>query len=510
MAAKRKITYTISRSGKHDTAVSDVAADLRRGRELLKVGNLEQAQVVLNSVISRHPESVDALNLLGIIATESGRPAEAVRHISAALEAGAGDATAYLRRGVAHYALRNYQAALKDLDHALALDPASADAHSQRANVLIRLGRLTEAVAGYDRAIALAPGAASAHGNRGNALLNLGRYGDALDSYERALALRPVYPRARSNRGMCRLLTGQFASGWQDYAARWDIGKHAPHPADFGRPVWDGQPAQATLLVWAEQGPGDQIMFASMLHEAAARVDRVMLALEPRLHALFARSFPEFRIVTFAGAIERGGYDLQIPIGGLGALLRHSSEDFLRNRRAYLKADPQRTADLRKAIGAGQQRICGLSWLSRNEEYGALKSVALDTLRPLLGTPGWRFVDLQYGDTDAERAGTGIIHLDAIDNLQDIDGLAALVNACDVIVTVSNTTAHLAGALGKPVLLMLPHGSGSFWCWQAERADTLWYPHVRVLRQPASGHWAAVVAGVQAELTSLSSHVRLN
>jgi len=127
----------------------------------------------------------------------------------------------------------------------------------------------------------------------------------------------------------------------------------------------------------------------------------------------------------------------------------------------------------------------------------------------LLAVPDYQFIDLQYGDTTDERAhlasttGIEVRRIEAIDNLRDLDGLAALIEACDVIVTISNTTAHLAGALGKTVFLMLPRSVGRFWCWQAERSDALWYPNVRIFRQAVDGDWSDVLNEVRNALTAL-------
>jgi len=198
-------------------------------------------------------------------------------------------------------------------------------------------------------------------------------------------------------------------------------------------------------------------------------------------------------------ALAENDFDWQIPLGDLGRFLRPAAADFLNHREPYLKADHARTAALRGEIAPENERICGLSWFSRNAEFGPRKNLALDLLRPLLATPGLRFVDLQYGDTAAARdtirreTGVSITRLASVDNWGDIDGFAALVNACDVIVTISNSTAHIAGALGKDVILMLPHSQGRFWYWQSNRDDSLWYPNMRVLRQHADDDWVPVV-----------------
>jgi ADP-heptose:LPS heptosyltransferase len=155
--------------------------------------------------------------------------------------------------------------------------------------------------------------------------------------------------------------------------------------------------------------------------------------------------------------------------------------------------------------------LCGLSWRSAAPKVGTAKSIALRDLSPLLELEGIQFVDLQYGDTVAERqtvqAATGVevLHVDTVDNRQDLDGLAALISACDVVVTISNTTAHLAGALGIPTLLMLPTGVARHWYWHEGRVDSPWYPSIKIFRQRAVADWSGVFAEVREELQAYSS-----
>jgi tetratricopeptide (TPR) repeat protein len=423
------------------------------------------------------------------------------------------DVNALIRNAETFYRKNRLEDAATAYGDAIALAPDNPVTLANRALVLIQLNRFNDALDNLDQAIARVPQNAEFHHRRAIALRALNRLDEAIAAYDRVITLDPGHVYARNRRGTCLMLVGRFTEGWRDYENRWDewrekrsaekkAGKKLLDPDNFGKPKWDGRPAKATLLIWAEQGLGEQILFASMLDEAAARVQQVIVAVEPRLQTLFARSFPQIKVTTFADAVKRGGYDLQIPIGGLGAIFRNSSEDFLDNRKAYLKADANRAQQLRKTAGAGKSGLCGLSWQSNNAETGNLKSLQLDTLLPLLKRPKIRFIDLQYGDTAAERAtlkktaGIDITRLDDIDNMQDIDGLAALIEACDLVITISNTTAHLAGALGKPVFLLLPYSQGRLWYWQTQRSNTLWYPGMRVFRQQTPGDWAGVVAGV--------------
>lgn len=550
MASRRRISYSITprrKVSQVDTPGGDAEAWFREGNALIAEGRPDAAIAVYDRLLALQPAHAAAHINRGIALGLLGRHDEALVSYDHALRLQPQRADAHANRGVALSALQQPEQALLSLDRAIRLQPAHADAWNNRGNTLRALGKLNDALASYERAIKIRPDHADAHGNRGfvlhalgnlpaalasyeraialrpghadthtnrsNLLNDLGRYDEAAAGYERALTLAPDQPMALYNRGIGRLLAGQFAAGWRDYAARmawWAEqaagGRHSGPvrwlPGHFDKPLWDGGTQPITLLVWEEQGLGDQIMYSSMLREARARVSRLILATEPRLHALFQRSFPDCELTTCAAAAKAGSYDAQIPLGHLGALLRNKEEDFLRHRRAFLSADPARKAELREIINPGHRRVCGVSWRSINNEIGAQKSMGLAALQPLLQMPGFRFVDLQYGDTSAERAtlrastGLDMLHLDEVDAWHDMEGLAALIDACDVVVTISNTTAHIAGALGKEVWLMLPHAAGRLWYWQIGRDDALWYPQMRLIRQHTPGDWSAVIGHV--------------
>lgn len=394
---------------------------------------------------------------------------------------------------------------------------ASASAEFNRGNELYGNGRHADALQAYDRALAINPDHVKAHNNRGQVLEALGRHDEALEAYSRAIRLQPDFAAALSNRGLCLLLLGRFAEGWKDYDARWaqwaadpaEARRKSPRltPADFDRPLWDGRRTGGTVLLWPEQGIGDRILMASMIGDARRNAARLVIAVEERLQPLFRRAFPDCGIKTPAQARSEGGFDFHLPLGSLGRLFRNDQDDFLAARKAYLKADARRSARLREALTRPGRLLCGISWASNRGGPGAGKSMPLAALQPLLAAPDLHCIDLQYGDTAAERdqfaRATGLApeHRDDIDALHDLDGLAALIDACDLVITVSNTTAHLAGALGKSVWLMLPHNAGRFWYWQTTRRDALWYPGVRIVRQASPGDWPGVVARVLAAVS---------
>jgi hypothetical protein len=239
-----------------------------------------------------------------------------------------------------------------------------------------------------------------------------------------------------------------------------------------------------------------------MIPELAEFAPSLIVEIEPRLAPLFARSFPGVRVLAMAPELYSGQIDAHEPIAGLGRYLRGSWEDFPTRPEGYLVADRALAAEIRQRLARDSDTVIGLSWLSHNPQLGALKSAQLLDFESLLRRPGCRFVDLQYGDTRAERElveralGIRVERLPDIDNTNDIDGLAALISACDFVVTVSNTTAHLAGALGKHSFIMVPYGYSRIWYWFMHRKDTPFYPRVHLKRQSAGQSWANLVASV--------------
>ncbi len=481
----------------------------------------------------------------------AGRYAEALSALDSRLARAPRQVELLVQRSLVLIMMARHGEALAAATKAIRLAPDHPTAHSYRGSALLQLGRADEALAAYDRVIALAPKAAVAHYNRANALRRAGRWPEALASLETALHLKPDYPDAltlsglvmqlagdrmaalqcfnealrlqpqaadaRYNRGLLLLATGSLEQGWEDYEWRlqWEAAIRQGQSTPLGRfaPDWDGQSLERPLLVLPEQGLGDQIFYAGMLADLEACMPGSTVCTEPRLRPMLARSFATLCFTTpdeLPAQAQATPFGAQIHVGSLGRLFRRQAADLARVRTGYLKADPARAAALSARLRQPGKIVCGLSWVSKNHEFGRDKSLSLEALAPLLSLPGADFVDLQYGDTLAERQSIAASHgltvrkLDDIDNFHDIEGLAALVAACDIVVTVSNTTAHLAAALGKPVLILVPATASLFWYWHFDRADSPWYPSAVLLRQSADGHWDDALATATSALAEFA------
>lgn len=450
------------------------------------------------------PEDPGARNNLGNVLAALGRHDEALLQFEHALRINPDFLDALASRGWMLAELGRHAEALNDTRRAAALAPDRADFQSRLGNVLVQAQQPDAAICACDRALAIDPQCADAYQNRGNARLLLGRYTDALLDFASAQALLPDHPYPRWNEALCRLLLGDFERGWTNFSRGWEIGQRGKNKPQFTQPVWDGARVEGTLLVWGEQGIGDQILFGSMLEQMRPFAQRLIVAVDPRLVPLMQRSYPDMSFVSRYDLPGLSGFDMQVAMGDLGVHLRRSWDSFPVHRNAFLTADADRTQQLRKRLSTGGKLICGISWRSTNAAVGGLKSMALADLSGILAIPGVKCVDLQYGDTAQERSallrdtGLELAHFEDIDNFHDVDELASLIDACDIVVSVSNTTVHLAGALGKPTMVMLPYALGRIWYWHEKRDRSPWYPACRLVRQTVSGEWGPVIAAATA------------
>jgi len=444
----------------------------------------------------------------------------------------------------AHYNLGNLRQAQDKLpeavacyERALALKPQLAEAHYNLGNTLHALDRLEAAAAGFERALALRPEYAEAHYNLGCVLEDLGRLDEALVQIARALEITPDYPQARFGQALAQLRHGDFIQGWRNYESRWQSPDHDTPRRAFSQPLWTGGklgpvPQPARLLLWGEQGIGDEIQFAGLIPEALRTGNRIVLDCDARLKPLFARSFPDVEVVSGCGPAEAGtlgapsfsrhfaervgdyepqlaGVDrkeervtTQMPTGSLPGHFRTTEADFAATTSPYLRADPAERERFRTRYSDGR-RLIGLAWHTRNQKTGHKRSIGLERFAPLLVLPGIRWISLQYGDFDAleeqAAAANAPLLIDrTVDQFADIDRFAAQVAAMDQVITIDNSTAHLAGALGLPVWLLLPFAAD--WRWMEKRVDSPWYPTMRLFRQPNLGDWESVV---QAALRAL-------
>ena len=440
--------------------------------------------------------------------------ADAITAYDAAIRIQPDYVDALIGKAVSHKELKEFEIAAGTLEQAIVLEPYRAESHFFYGNVMRDMGEPQNAIDAFETALLLKSDYLDAAINCGTAFKEMGRMEEAFRQYNYALVLDPYHPEANYNKALALLMDGQLGQGWNLY--EWRVRSAEAFKKSIRQekihkiPEWDGHSVAGHLLVIAEQGLGDQIFYAGMLGDLLLHKDAVTVCVEPRLIPLLSRSYPSIDFISPAELAQAEGFDAQIYMGSLGRFYRATDSSLANVRSNYLLADESRSFQLRNQLKQEGRLLCGLSWRSKNADYGEHKSLSLQMLSQALCVPGFDFIDLQYGDTQDERqaletsTGVHIQKIDDIDNFTDIDDLAALINACDIVVTVSNTTAHLAAALGKPTLLLLPQTSAVFWYWHREGDQSPWYPTTRLFRKDEFGDWAGVIDAVTLTLAGIA------
>jgi len=506
-----------------------------RGNALNALGRIQDALASFERALAVKPDYAEALANRAQILRQLGREPEALASFDRALALMPRDADTFTARGNTHYAMRSYAAALADYERALALRPDAAPLHNNKGNALREFGRPQEALACFDRALALDPGYADAYSNRGNALLELNRPAEALADYDRALARKPDFTYALVNRGnalrylgrceealasleralalapelaeahwnkaLLLLSFGDFERGLPEYEWRWRR-EGELKPREFAQPLWRGEGlAGRTILLHAEQGFGDSIQMLRYVPMVVAKGGKVVLELPDSLVPLIGR-------IDGVAMARRGtplpAFDKHCPLLGL-PLAFGTTLSTIPAAVPYLLAPAERAAKWRALLPREKRPRVGLVWSGKpSHKNDHNRSIALARLAPLLSLPGFDFISLQreYRDADLATLATfpNLGRLEAM--LTDFADTAAVIEQLDLVITVDSAVAHLAGAMGKPVWILL--SAVLDWRWLLEREDSPWYPSARLFRQPEIDDWASVIARVVRELSTFA------
>jgi tetratricopeptide (TPR) repeat protein len=498
-------------------------------------GDLERTQRLCAGILEHRPEDFDALHLLGMLNFQRRRMVEALHFLSQALKVNSGSADALSNLGLAlaatgrtEEAIASYRSALRvapdhpeilynlgnacleagridealsSYDDMLAHAPGHVGALVNRGNTLLRFNRPFEAIASYDAALAGMPGHPQILTNRGHALRRLDRPHEALGDFEAALLAAPDFPEAHFEWAMTQLSLGNFDAGWKAYEWRWKTGAFARHRAQPKAPLWLGEEpiAGKTILLHAEQGFGDTIQFIRYAPLLAERGAKVIYEVQPELQPLLTQLKG---IIVIAAGEPRPVFDLHCPLLSLPLAFKTQAET-IPAAIPYLTAPVERVTAWRDRLPPGRPRA-GFVWSGQpSHKNDSNRSIALARLAALFENPPFDCYSLQseLRDADAEvLCGLpNLVHLGG--DLRDFADTAAIISLLDVVISVDTAVAHLAGAMGKPVVILLPYAAD--FRWMRHRDDTPWYPTAKLFRQPAFGDWDSVIVRLRAELQQL-------
>lgn len=464
----------------------------------LQASQFSAAESQVRQALHLDPNNSPAHKLAGDIAIKRQRFSDAVTHFKAAQSEGDDDTDMSLLQNLGNAAsqIGDTETAETAFETILRHDPGHGAALLGLANVRQTKGHIDSAADLYRRCLKAMPNAKEPAANLGVLLQHQGKFSEARAYFDQAIATDANFAEARKNKAMLDLLTGNFEDGFDAYRWRWRQTRNFNAYRDFDAPKWDGSPlAGQSILVWAEQGVGDEIMFASLVPDIMTKASHTLIECEKRLVPLFQRSFED---ATVFGREDPSAppetFDVHAPLGDACVYLR-SNQGAFACPKAYLIPDSEQVAAIseRYSTTSPGPRI-GIAWNSRTPMWGRIKSADLSHWGPVFDLPGCTFISLQYGDISNEIAaaqamfGAQIFQDDLIDQMQDLDAFASQVAAMDLVVTTSNTTAHMAGALGVPTIIAVPFVPD--WRWQHAGEQTLWYEHAILARQPAQGDWA--------------------
>ncbi len=496
-------------------------------------GDGQRAQMLCHRVLDAAPrDGARAMSLLAAIAADAGRVEEGLAWAQGARQADPRAASpAYVAGRLLQEAGRLAEAEASYRE-AVALDPQHARAHNNLGCVLHMQGRLDDALVAYRRALDLDaslaqanqnyasivrdpgaleraaeqyrqatradPGDALAFNDLGNTLRELGRHGEALEAFSRAIALDPGLAQAHFSRSFVLLLQGDYAAGWREYDWRWRLPAFNAPVRRFAEPVWDGRALpEGAVLLHAEQGLGDTLQFARYASLVAARCRAVILESQRELASLMQGVPGVSRVVARGDPLPP--FDAHAPLMSLPGVFGTTLESIPWSG-PYVRADADRASrwDL-DAYGTGLR--VGLVWAGRPQQWDDRKrSLSLAQLAPLGAAGGVTFFSLQVGEAAAQAAAppAGMRLVDLTSRIADFSDTAALVSRLDLVVTIDTSVAHLAGAMGAPVWVLVAHAPD--WRYHLAREDQPWYPSMRLFRQARDGDWTGAIDRLAAAL----------
>jgi len=471
---------------------------------------LEASKDCILPLLEQKPENAQFWNFFGIIAAREKHIHMAIQCMNKACALSPENGLFYFNLANAYRQGHYLSQSINTYQKALQLSPDNNAIAINYGIVLKEKGQYDDALKVFQQILQNQPEHIQSYINIGNIFSEMGLYTPAMAYYEKALRIKPDNEEAHRNRALLLLVQEDFKNGFDAYEFRW-VSNGVRIKRNLKPKEWDGSDlTDCHIFVWGEQGLGDEILFASMFPDVIQSAKRVSIECAPRLLPLFIRSFPQAVIVPANKNPEQSPYlfpdaDFHSPSGGLLRFFRPSITHFPK-RNSYLKANEKAVKIIRERyLPETNQLKVGISWASAID-YD--QPAQLDLWKPILSCPNIRFFNLQYGDHLDElnriqkELNISIYNDPDIDPLKNIDDQAAQIQVMDLVISIGNTTSQLAGALGKPIWVILPVSSD--WHWFSNRNDSPWHPSMKFFRQKRLGDWKSVIHEVSVALREIS------
>ena len=506
-------------------------------------GDMDAAVESYSQILKMYPENADAYFRMGNVLNENGKLNDAIACYKKVIKIKPDYALAYFNMGVSLQDSGCLDGALETYRQVIKIKPDYAEAQNSLGLILKIKGDLKAAIKSHKQAIKIRPSYYESHNNLGVALQAHGDFKTAMSCYETALKLKPDYVEAINNVGLLQKQIGdvdgaeatykqaikikpsyaganfnlgllllksqKFKQGFQLNEWRWKTDEPIGKYIESSKPLWNGDHNQA-ILIWKEQGLGDQIVMSSLIPELNAVSSKLTVECDERLIPLFQHSFSNDIVYeSNRGLIVEDTYDFHIPMQSLFKHFRTNVGSFSKTSRGWLAGNRIETERLRATIINDEQKtLIGISWGTKNKTLaGDTAAVYLQSLAKALHSPKVKLVSLQYGDYSKEIAdvknqlGIEITQIASIDNTKNIFELAALMSACDRVCSIDNAVIHLAGALGLKSILLASYDCD--WRWGLSGRKSILYDTVKILRQAKMGDWEEPLHTLQHDITIL-------
>ncbi len=453
---------------------------LKLAFEMQNAGRGAEAEALCRVLMKIRPQDAQLLFLLGMVLHKASRDEEAVEWLSLAAQYQPQSARIFSGLGCVYQKLEDHPRAAAAFETALKLEPQSAATEYNLGSSCYKLGQVGKAEVLFRSAVEKDPRDSACWNNLGKCLKELNRLDESIKAYNRALEIAPDYALARYGRAISLLTAGRLPEGFRDYEARWLM----VTPRQFPQPEWTGNPAPGrTLFLHAEQGFGDAMQMVRFVPLARERVGRVILECRPGLENLFQFSNCADTVIPYG--VEIPPFDFRLSLISLPRVLGVTL-DTIPSRTPYLRAP---SCQWLPPAQPGRLKV-GLAWAGNPEHHqDAARSLRLEQLAPILQVPGVAFYNLQQpvpaGDQACLQTMSASIHSNL--KLDDFLDTASVIAEMDLVISVDTAVAHLAGALGKPVWILLQHSSD--WRWFLDRPDSPWYPTAQLFRQVERNEW---------------------
>jgi len=474
-------------------------------REFGRRGRYTESLARYSRVLALEPVKIEALHYFGVLTADAGIDVlHSLAWIERSLYLDFENPHFLTNKAIILQRLKRNDEALILLEKALTTNRYFVPANLNCGHVYKIKNQFPLAAKFYERVVVLAPADIAAYEH----LSFCYSYPDSLNRrcyvLERARFIEPSNADVGFSLSTYYLLSGRFAEGWDLFESRWYASKFRDDfryskPLRLSRPEFDANEPVGPIFIWGEQGVGDEVMFGSLIAEFIERFGlQVILQVDPRLVSIFQRSLSDVRVIPRGVSPSEDSYRSHLPLGDLPRILRRDLENFVGVKERFLYSDPVRQQALKSRVSTRAGRVVGISWHTTN---GDSRCVPLLDLVLLLRRLDVFIVNLQYGDHGEEIdavekiIGGPVFDFAEVNCRDDLEGLLALVQSCDLVISIGNATVHFAGVSGVPTFALLPHFPG--WRWLSQGDESVWYRSVKLFRQNQDGNWQSVIDSVE-------------